>query len=278
MSDRPVPGEPHRAVRSEARPSEPIGKARIEAFSDGVIAVAITLLALDLHVPNPSSTPSLAHALGQQWPNYVAYVVSFLTIGIIWINHHAMLRRVVSVDHSILVLNVLLLLSIVVLPFSTSLMAEYLQAAHGEQLAAVVYGGSFLLMSLLFVVLQRHLLVTKRHLLDERVTPEVRRSVLRRNAAGVAPYALATAGGVLTPYLTLAVCAALAVFFALPATTADVWRRPRRLTATAPQPVTTRRNPSASCPSGQPALAAASAAHSRRRLASEPSRSTSWLT
>ena len=63
-------------------------QARVEAFSDAVIAVAITLLALDLHVPDPAGPGTLADRLGEQWPNYAAYVVSFLTIGVIWINHH----------------------------------------------------------------------------------------------------------------------------------------------------------------------------------------------
>src|SRR5438270_13213286 len=123
-----------------------MSKTRLEAFSDGVIAVAITLLALDLHVPAPSGAGTLAHRLGHQWPNYAAYVVSFLTIGIIWINHHAMLRRIVSIDHTILLLNLLLLLTIVVLPFSTALMAEYLKASHGQSLAAGVWAASFLVM------------------------------------------------------------------------------------------------------------------------------------
>src|SRR3979411_2375690 len=139
-----------------------MSKARIEAFSDAVIAVAITLLALDLHVPDPAGSASLAHRLGEQWPNYAAYVVSFLTIGIIWINHHALLQRLVRVDHAILVLNLLLLLTIGVLPFSTALMNRYLDAAHGANFAAVVYGGSFLLMSLAFVAMQRHVLGPKR--------------------------------------------------------------------------------------------------------------------
>src|ERR1700716_3602291 len=131
-----------------------MSKTRIEAFSDAVIAVAITLLALDLHVPEPGGSASLAHRLGEQWPNYAAYVVSFLTIGIIWINHHALLQRLVGVDHAILMLNLLLLLTIGVLPFSTALMAEYLNASHGENLAAVIYGGSFLLMSLAVFAMQ----------------------------------------------------------------------------------------------------------------------------
>jgi uncharacterized membrane protein len=204
-----------------------MSKARIEAFSDAVIAVAITLLALDLRVPDPAGPGSLAHRLGQQWPNYAAYVVSFLTIGIIWINHHAMLQRLVSVDHAILVLNLLLLLTIGVLPFSTALMARYLNASHGQNFAAVIYGGSFLLMSLAFFAMQRHLLHAKQRLLQDHLTPEVRRAVLRRNAIGLLPYAVATVGGVVSPFLTLAICAAVAVFYALPRTTFDVQQQAR---------------------------------------------------
>jgi uncharacterized membrane protein len=196
-------------------------KTRIEAFSDGVIAVAITLLALDLHVPNPAQPGTLAHHLGEQWPSYAAYTVSFLTIGVIWINHHAMLRRLVRVDHAILVLNLVLLLTIGVLPFSTALMAEYLTAGHGQNLAAVVYGGSFLTMSIAFLTMQRHILIAKQNLLDEQLTPAMRTVVLRRNAIGLLPYLVATLAGIITPYITLAICAALGVFYALPTTTSD---------------------------------------------------------
>jgi uncharacterized membrane protein len=196
-----------------------VSKTRTEAFSDGVIAVAITLLALDLHVPKASSAASLAHQLGQQWPNYAAYAVSFLTIGIIWINHHAMLRRLVDVDHAVVMLNILLLMTIVVLPFSTALLSEYLKAGEGERLAAAIYGGSLLLMSLTFIAMHRQVLVAKPHLLDEHITEEHKRWLLRRNAIGLTPYALATAGAVLSPYVTLAICTLVAVFYALPATT-----------------------------------------------------------
>jgi uncharacterized membrane protein len=199
-----------------------MSKARTEAFSDGVIAVAITLLALDLHVPAPGGPGSLAHGLGEQWPKYAAYVISFLTIGIIWINHHAMLRRIVGVDHSVLIRNLLLLMTICVLPFSTSLMAEYLKAEDGEKLAAAVWGGSFLLMAVAFFSMQRHLLLSKRPLLEQHLTPELRQRVLRRNAIGLLPYAIATVGAIVTPYLTLAICAAVALFYALPTTTSDV--------------------------------------------------------
>lgn len=180
-----------------------------------------TLLALDLHVPDPAGHGSLLDHLGDQWPSYAAYVVSFLTIGIIWINHHAMLRRLLSVDHTIMVLNVVLLLAIGILPFSTAMMAQYLRASQGQNVAAVVYGGSFLALSIVFFTMQRHLLIAKQHLLQNYPTAEVRRSVLRRNF-GLLPYAVATVAGILTPYLTLAICAVLAVFYGLPTTTSDL--------------------------------------------------------
>jgi uncharacterized membrane protein len=198
-----------------------MSKARLEGFSDGVIAVAITLLALDLQVPDRAGRGSLAQRLIEQWPNYAAYVVSFLTIGIVWINHHAMLGRAVGVDHAILALNLVLLLTIGVLPFSTALMARYLRAPHGQNLAAVIYGGSFLVMSLVFFTMQSHLLIAKSKLLANHLTPQIRRSILRRNALGLLPFALATLGGILTPYLTLALCAAAALFYAHPATTSE---------------------------------------------------------
>jgi uncharacterized membrane protein len=198
-----------------------VSKTRTEAFSDAVIAVAITLLALDLHVPTPDGTGSLAHRLGEQWPNYAAYVVSFMTIGIIWVNHHAMLRRLASVDHTIMMLNLVLLLTIGVLPFTTALMAEYLKAGEGDHLAAAVYGGSLLVMSLAFFGMHRYVLIARQHLLQDRITRVVQAAVLRRNFMGLLPYVMATVGAIISAYITLAICAAVAVYYALPGTTSD---------------------------------------------------------
>lgn len=194
--------------------------ARLEAFSDGVIAVAITLLALNLPLPPGTEVPrDLAGYLGQHWPNFAAFFVSFLTIGIIWLNHHALVRRITGVDTTVLFLNLILLMTICILPFSTALMARYLRAGHGENLAAAIWSGSFLVMGAAFVVIQRHLMVSKPHLLAEHLTPTIRRAVLRRNAAGVIPYAVATAGAAISPYISLAICAVVAAFYALPGTT-----------------------------------------------------------
>jgi uncharacterized membrane protein len=199
-----------------------MSKARVESFSDGVIAVAITLLALNLTVPDPALPGTLAHHLATQWPQYAAYAISFVTIGIIWINHHAMLRRIIAVDHTVLMMNLILLLTIVLLPFTTALMAEYLKASHGEKLAAAIYAGSLLLMSIAFFSMQQVMLQRRPQLLDEHVTPEVRRSVLRRNFVGLPPYAIATACALISPYVTLVICALIAAFYAAPFTTSDV--------------------------------------------------------
>lgn len=197
-------------------PAQTYGTGRVEAFSDGVIAVAITLLVLDLRVPEPIDGVSLAHRLGQMWPNYLAYVISFLAIGIMWINHHSMMRRLKAVDHSVLVLNLLLLLCIVALPFTTSLFATYLQARSGQHLAAVIYAGSFLLTSVVFVSLQWLLVVRRPLLLTQPLTAMQRRSILLRGTVAVPVYLLAALAGLLTPYLTLVVCIVLGIFYLAP--------------------------------------------------------------
>jgi uncharacterized membrane protein len=193
-----------------------VNRNRLEAFSDGVLAVAITLLVLDVTVPPATANATLAHELALNWPHYAAYVTSFITIGIIWINHHAMISRLREADHAILILNLLLLLSVGILPFATSLMAAYLKEPQGQHLAAAVYAGSFLIMSILFSVLNRHILLRKSHLLIAPMPERRRRQIRARAASGLIPYALATALAAVSAYVTLAVCAAVAVYYALP--------------------------------------------------------------
>jgi len=193
-----------------------MGTNRLESFSDGVIAVAITLLVLGLTVPDPSTTPSLSHALGAKWPEFAAYVTSFVTIGIIWINHHVMIDRLKKTDHTILILNLLLLMSIGIIPFATELMASYLRQPRGEAVAAAVYSGSFLVMSVLFATLNRHVMLRKANMLAEELPLEQRRRILSRVVTGLIPYAVATGLAFVSPYITLAICAAVAVFYAQP--------------------------------------------------------------
>ena len=115
-------------------------RGRLEAFSDGVFAVAITLLALNLAVKGPGHG-TLAHQLAEQWPGYLAYLISFFTIGIIWVNHHALVSNVVQVSRTLLFLNLVLLLFVVLVPVATGTVADYL--AHGgfdAKLAVAMYG------------------------------------------------------------------------------------------------------------------------------------------
>ena len=122
---------------------------RAEAFSDGVFAIAITLLVLSLRLQATPGCTTLTCQLLDAWPQYFAYVVSFLTIGIMWMNHHTILAHVSRVDRPLLVLNLLLLMGVVVVPFPTSLVAQHLRDADGTA-ATVTYGLVMIAISLGF--------------------------------------------------------------------------------------------------------------------------------
>lgn len=191
---------------------------RLESFSDGVLAVAITLLVLNLQVPAPGG--HLGHALAREWPQYAAYAISFITIGIIWINHHITVSRLRTADHVVMFLNLILLMTVVVLPFTTDLMARYLREAHGQHLAALIYGVSLLAMSVSFALIHRHVLFARPELMREPPPAAERRRIFLRSTVGAAPYVVATALAPLSAYLTLGICGAVAVFYALPAAAA----------------------------------------------------------
>jgi len=129
-------------------------RTRLEAFSDGVFAVAITLLALNLAVAAPGHV-SLLHQLGTHWPSFVAYLISFFVIGIIWVNHHVLVKSIKVVDRMLLFLNLVLLLFVVVIPVATGIVADYLSSTAkfaglngtDTQVAMALYNAVFLGMS-----------------------------------------------------------------------------------------------------------------------------------
>lgn len=132
---------------------------RAEAFSDGVFAVAITVLVFDLL---PIGHEALSYrVLAMGWPQYSAYVVSFMTIGIMWINHHTLFGHVRVIDRTLLVLNLLLLMGIVAIPFPTALVAEHLTGptSSGGRPAAVVYGAVMLVISVCYNAIWVHLIL-----------------------------------------------------------------------------------------------------------------------
>jgi uncharacterized membrane protein len=184
---------------------------RLEAFSDGVFAVAITLLALDLAVAGPGHG-SLAHQLADHWPSFVAYVVSFFVIGITWVNHHALVDTFVKVDRYLLFLNLLLLMFVVAIPFATSTMATYLRdGGNDAHIAAALYGSILEGMGLSFAAI--FVWSVRR---DRRVVPlpaaAVRTAVLRFGFGTIA-YLVAIAVAFVSAPASLALIAAVAVYY-----------------------------------------------------------------
>ncbi|HUO75086.1 MAG TPA: TMEM175 family protein [Solirubrobacteraceae bacterium] len=125
---------------------------RTESFSDGVFAFAITLLVLDIHVP-ASGFNHLWRAIADQWPSYLGYATSFLTVGGIWLVHHGIFRRVQYANRRVMQVNLLLLMAVAFLPFPTSLVAEAIRHADAERAAVIFYGASLLVISLLYSAL-----------------------------------------------------------------------------------------------------------------------------
>ncbi len=166
---------------------------RTEAFSDGVFAIAITLLVLDLRVPVSTALgdESLARALGHEWPSYAAYVTSFLVIGIIWVNHHGVFELLGRIDRVALFLNLMLLMAVVAIPFTTSLLAEYLTVGGtNARVAAVVYSLVMLAMSFGFAGLYTYVARRPALLADGVDVSTVRSSIVRFSAIGIGLYVL----------------------------------------------------------------------------------------
>jgi TMEM175 potassium channel family protein len=128
------------------------GTGRVEAFSDGVFAIAITLLVLEIHVP-ASSFDDLWAGIANQWPAYLAYATSFLTIGGIWLAHHAIFRRLQYANDRIMRLNLLLLMAVAFLPYPTRLLAEAIHDKDAERAAVIFYGAILLVISLLLAAI-----------------------------------------------------------------------------------------------------------------------------
>ena len=189
---------------------------RLEAFSDGVLAIVITLLILDVKVPL-GVEGHLGRALAHQWPQYAAYLVSFLVVGIVWLNHHAMVQLLARTDHTLLVLNLLLLLPVSVLPWPTAVLAEYLRdgTASDQRVAVVLYGLANCAMAVAFNVLWHYLL---RHpeLRTPNVSPELLAVRTRRYNIGLLFYPVTTVIGLFSTWAFLAIIFGLALLYLLP--------------------------------------------------------------
>jgi uncharacterized membrane protein len=185
---------------------------RLEAFSDGVFAVAITLLVLSLSVKYDPG--HLGHSLAAEWPHYATYVVSFLTVGIIWMNHHAQFERIVRADRTLMILNLVLLMFVTLIPFPTNLLATYLHVPSDQHVAAAAYAATMLAMSIAFFA--TYLWATHAKLFSEQLAAHDIRYLVRRNGAGLFVYLGAIVVAFFSPTLSLVLCGLTAVYYTFP--------------------------------------------------------------
>ena len=191
-----------------------VTKSRTEAFSDAVIAIAITLLVLEIKVPVVRHDQSLGRALWDEWPKYATFAVSFLTIGIMWINHHALFERIARIDRRLMFVNLALLMTISFVPFPTAVLGDYVQEGDQGHVAAALYGVNMLLVGLGFLALWWHLLAHPDLRAPGFTEADVRRSI-RRTLPGPITYAVAIGVSFVSAPAALALYAAVVCYFSV---------------------------------------------------------------
>src|ERR671910_1220440 len=191
-----------------------ITKARLEAFSDGVLAIVITLLAIELRPPEVEERQTLASALWEQWPSYLAYLLAFAQIGVIWLNHHRLFNQVRVVDGKLLLLNLNLLMWITLIPFPTALVAEHLRdGGEATRTAVAVFSATLFVTSIGFTALYAWVPPDDRLVPPLSPPPSVGAGRIRFGL-GLAAYGLAVGLSFVVPYAALAIHAVSAGYYA----------------------------------------------------------------
>ena len=184
---------------------------RLETFSDGVFAIAATLLILDVRLPENGG--SLTHELLRLWPSYGAYVISFVTIGIMWINHHAVFEQIDRINRTFLVINIFFLMVIAFIPFPTHVLAASLRGSDA-QAAAFFYGLTNVAMAAAYACLWFYA-ARGRRLIAPYADPRMVSGISRAFLPGIPLYTVATLSALLSAWLAVALYAALALFYIL---------------------------------------------------------------
>jgi len=191
---------------------------RLEAFADAVFAIAITLLIIEIRLPPHDEIVrlgGLGPALLHLWPSYLAYLVSFIVIGIMWANHHNLMKLIGRVDHGFITFNLLLLMCIAFLPFPTAVMAEHLTDEHERSIAVAFYCGSFTLTAVFYFLMWHHA-ASNRRLIHSHVPDEAVNAITRAYAPGSFLYLTATLLAFVHVALSLFIVVGLAVMYMLP--------------------------------------------------------------
>jgi uncharacterized membrane protein len=185
---------------------------RVEAFSDGVFAIAITLLILAVGIEQSLAGGDLRHQLLHLWPAYIAYAASFLTIGIMWVNHHQIFRHFERVDRPLLLLNILLLMCISFTPFPTRVVADNAQSSINRQAAAVLYGVTMTFTAICFFAVW---IYGSRRLLKAETDMREVSGITRSYLPGAPTYALATVIAFVSSVASLIMFGVIAIFYAI---------------------------------------------------------------
>ncbi len=190
---------------------------RIEAFSDGVFAIAITLLVIEIGVPHVEGEgTTLSRVLAEQWPSYLGYAISFLQIGVIWANHHNRFRFIARSDHLLLFLNIMFLMCVAFIPFPTALLADYLLSSGAERTTAgAVYAGTLAVTAVFFTLLWLYAAANYR-LVNRNLDPSLLRTMTRRYVFGMLAYFVAFALAFVNVVASLILIVVLALLFVLP--------------------------------------------------------------
>lgn len=170
---------------------------------------------LEIAIPRVDAGADLGYALRHQWPSYFAYAVSFVTIGIMWWSHHELFEDIVGADHTLMLLNLLLLLCIAFVPFPTALVAEYIRERSHEETALLAYGGTYVATAIAFNALWFYVAYGARLLKPEMNPARIRTRTLRY-LPGTPMYALATGLAFVSPWASLAMFAGMAALYTLP--------------------------------------------------------------
>jgi uncharacterized membrane protein len=189
-----------------------VSTTRLETFADGVFAIAATLLILNVDTQIREGTTNLGDRLVEIWPSYIAYAVSFVTIGIIWSNHHTVMGQLGKVNRTFLMLNIFLLLCVAFLPFPTRLVAENLRDRTELQPAALAYGATMTVMAVCYLSLWLYAITGRRLLRDDsdrRTVSGITRSYL----PGAPTYLTATLIALVSPLASVALFGAITLFY-----------------------------------------------------------------
>jgi uncharacterized membrane protein len=187
---------------------------RVEAFSDGVFAIAITLLILEIKIPKPSDG-ALGNQLLRQWPSYFAFLISFAFIGVMWINHHRLFTHIKRCNNTLMILNLLLLLGVTIVPFPTAVLASHI-GFPDQRTAALLYNGVYVFIAIIFNLLWRYAVSRNHHLLGKEVDKENVGRISKQYAFGPLLYLFCAALAWISVPASLGANVLLATFFALP--------------------------------------------------------------